>query len=139
MNNLPITLSLSKNNISLDKASGKGDSVDILIYKNNSNPLINNGNKSSTNHSSSSQFSNITMFATSSISKIGSLLNMTGSFSPDRFSITNDNMLNSSQPLKTVLKIEPSKDVMPGNYTLTISARYNNEITYSKIIDLNIK
>ena len=138
MNNLPITLSLSKNNISLDKASGKGDSVDILIYKNNSNALINNGNKSSTNPSSL-QHSNITMFATSSISKIGSLLNMTGSFSPDRFSITNDNMSNSTQPLKTVLKIEPLKDVAPGNYTLTISARYNNEVTYSKIIDLNIR
>ncbi|HVH96082.1 MAG TPA: hypothetical protein VM682_03980, partial [Bacillus sp. (in: firmicutes)] len=138
MNNLPITLSLSKNNISLDKASGKGDSVDILIYKNNSNPLIYNSNKSLTNQSSS-QLSNITMFATSSISKIGSLLNMTGSFNPDRFYITNDNISNSSQPLKTVLKIEPSKDVVPGNYTLTISARYNNEVTYSKIIDLSIK
>src|SRR6476469_323257 len=139
MNNLPVTISLSKNNISLDKASGKGDSVDILIYKNNSNPLINNSNKSLTNQSSSSQLSNITMFATSSISKIGSLINMTDSFNPDRFYITNDNMSNSSQPLKTVLKIEPSKDVVPGNYTLTISARYNNEVTYSKIIDLNIK
>jgi len=138
MNNLPIILSPSKNNISLDKASGKGDSVDILIYKNNSNPLINNSNKSLANQSSS-QLSNITMFATSSISKIGSLLNMTGSFSPDRFYITNDDTSNSSQPLKTILKIEPSKDVVPGNYTLTISARYNNEVTYSKIIDLNIK
>ena len=138
MNNLPIILSPSKNNISLDKASGKGDSVDILIYKNNSNPLINNSNKSLTNQSST-QLSNITMFATSSISKIGSLLNMTGSFSPDRFYITNDDTSNSSQPLKTILKIEPSKDVVPGNYTLTISARYNNEVTYSKIIDLNIK
>jgi len=138
MNNLPIILSPSKNNISLDKASGKGDSVDILIYKNNSNPLINNSKKSLTNQSST-QLSNITMFATSSISKIGSLLNMTGSFSPDRFYITNDDTSNSSQPLKTILKIEPSKDVVPGNYTLTISARYNNEVTYSKIIDLNIK
>ena len=138
MNNLPIILSPSKNNISLDKALGKGDSVDILIYKNNSNPLINNSNKSLTNQSST-QLSNITMFATSSISKIGSLLNMTGSFSPDRFYITNDDTSNSSQPLKTILKIEPSKDVVPGNYTLTISARYNNEVTYSKIIDLNIK
>jgi len=138
MDNLPITLSLSKNSINLDKTSGKGNSVDILIYKNNSNPLINNSNKSLTNQSSS-QLSNITMFATSSISKIGSLLNMTGSFNPDRFYITNDNLSNSSQPLKTVLKIEPSKDVVPGNYTLTISARYNNEVTYSKIIDLNIK
>ena len=138
MNGLPITLSLSKNNISLDKASRKGDSVDILIYKNNSYPLINNSNKSLTNQSSS-QLSNITMFATSSMSKIGSLLNMTGSFNPDRFYITNDNISNSSQPLKTVLKIEPSKDVVPGNYTLTISARYNNEVTYSKIIDLKIK
>ena len=138
MDNLPITLSLSKNSINLDKTSGKGNSVDILIYKNNSNPLINNSNKSLTNQSSS-QLSNITMFATSSISKIGSLLNMTGSFNPDCFYITNDNLSNSSQPLKTVLKIEPSKDVVPGNYTLTISARYNNEVTYSKIIDLNIK
>jgi virginiamycin B lyase len=139
INNLPITISTSKNNVSLEKTSGKGDSVDILIYKNNSNPLINNGNKSLTNQSSSSQLSNITMFATSSISKIGSLSNMTISFNPDHFSITSDNMSTSTQPLKTVLKIEPSKNVVPGNYTLTISARYNNEVTYSKIIDLNIR
>jgi len=138
MNNLPITISTSKDNVSLDKASGKGDTVDILIYKNISNAMINNSSKSLANKSSL-QPSNITMFATSSISKIGSLLNLTSNFSPDRFFITDDNMSNSSQPLKTVLKIVPSKDVVPGNYTLTISARYNNEVTYSKIIDLNIK
>ena len=104
MNNLPITISTSKDNVSLDKASGKGDTVDILIYKNISNAMINNSSKLLANKSSL-QPSNITMFATSSISKIGSLLNLTSNFSPDRFFITDDNMSNSSQPLKTVLKI----------------------------------
>jgi hypothetical protein len=32
-----------------------------------------------------------------------------------------------------------TKNVIPGNYTLTVSARYENSITYSKILDLIIR
>ena len=43
-------------------------------------------------------------------------------------------------PYNLTLDINPTKDVIPGNYTLTISARYNeNSITYSKIIDMIIR
>jgi virginiamycin B lyase len=95
------------------------------------------------------KLSNITMYATSSISKLGKLSNLTSSFSTERFSIPVNNnntttaMSSSSNsssnlPYKTTLKINPTKSVNPGNYTLTVSARYNNEVTISKIIDLNV-
>jgi virginiamycin B lyase len=43
------------------------------------------------------------------------------------------------QPYKTTLEINPTKYIVPGDYTLTISARYNDDITVSKIIDLDIR
>ena len=80
---------------------------------------------------------NITMFATSSIAKNGQLWNLTSNFDKHTLSVS-DVPISSLQPLKTTLYIDPTETVVPGNYTLTVSARYNNEITYSKIIDLYI-
>jgi len=34
-----------------------------------------------------------------------------------------------------ILEIKPTEKVVHGNYTLTISARYENSVTYSKIVD----
>jgi virginiamycin B lyase len=135
MSLLPISLSTSKNKIVIDKANGKGDIVDIYLYNNRSLSNSQEDNKSS----------NITMYATSSLSKLGTLSNLTSSFSKDKFPIPiqdNNTSTSSSHPFntpyKTTLKIEPTKSVVPGNYTLTISARYNKDITVSKIIDLDI-
>jgi virginiamycin B lyase len=143
INSLPISMSISKDTLAVDKATGKGDAVDIYIYKNGSNVF--NDNSSLPKPQMDNKSSNITMYVTSSISKLGKLSNLTNSFSTERFSIPVNNnnttaMSSSSSnlPYKTTLKMNPTKSVIPGNYTLTISARYNNDVTISKIIDLNI-
>ncbi|MGN6823086.1 MAG: Vgb family protein [Candidatus Nitrosocosmicus sp.] len=142
INSLPISISTSKDTLTVDKSTGKGDAVDIYIYRNGSN--VYNGNSSLPNPQMDNKSSNITMYATSSISKLGKLSNLTSSFSTERFSIpvnNNNTALSSSSsnlPYKTTLKINPIKSVNPGNYTLTISARYNHDVTISKIINLNI-
>jgi virginiamycin B lyase len=68
-------------------------------------------------------------------------LNLTSTFSKDRFSTTDLPITSGGpyQPYKTTLEINPTKYTVPGNYTLTISARYNDDITVSKIIDLDIQ
>ncbi|MGN6623762.1 MAG: Vgb family protein, partial [Candidatus Nitrosocosmicus sp.] len=142
INSLPISISTSKDTLTVDKSIGKGDAVDIYIYKNSSN--IYNGNGSLPKPQIDNKSSNITMYATSSISKLGKLSNLTSSFSTERFSIPVNNnstamsFSSSNLPYKTTLKINPIKSVNPGNYTLTISARYNHDVTISKIINLNI-
>jgi virginiamycin B lyase len=143
MNSLPISLSTSKNKMDIDKSTGKGDTVDIYLYKNSSK--LQNNNSSLSNSQGNNKSSNITMYATSSLSKLGVLSNLTSSFSTDKFSIPafdNNTLISPSSPFntpyKTTLKIDPTKSLVPGNYTLTISARYNKDITVSKIIDLDI-
>lgn len=77
------------------------------------------------------------MYTTSSISKSGILWNLTSNFREDQFTISD--IPSYPEPYKTTLEINPTTQVVPGNYTLTISARYNNDLTYSKIIAMNIK
>lgn len=143
INQLPISLSTSKDKMSIDSKNGKGDTVDVSIYTNKLNGTGNNGNNSNAflESDESGKPANITMFATSSISKNGSLLNLTGDFSKDRFSTTDlpVSAAGPYQPYKTTLEITPTTDIVPGDYTLTISARYNDDITVSKIIDLDIQ
>ena len=79
----------------------------------------------------------VKMFVSSSISKSGQLWNITGNFSNDEFLISE--ISSDYSPYNLTLDIKPTKNVIPGNYTLTISARYENTITYSKIIDMIIR
>ena len=145
MNNIPISLSTSKDKIIIDSKANIGDSVDVFVSRNklnNSDDISSyNGYESSSKMSSFDNLSdkpfNITMFATSSIAKNGQLWNLTSNFDKRTFSVS-DLPISSLLPLKTTLYISPTETVVPGNYTLTVSARYNNEITYSKIIDLHI-
>ena len=144
MNNIPISLSTSKDKVIIDSKANIGDSVDVFVSR---NKLNNSDDISSYNGYESSKMSsfdnlsdkpfNITMFATSSIAKNGQLWNLTSNFDKRTFSVS-DLPISSLLPLKTTLYISPTETVVPGNYTLTVSARYNNEITYSKIIDLHI-
>ena len=134
LDDLPISFSTSKDKIILDSNNGKGDTIDISIYKNNSNVTANDGTASINNELKKS--ANISMYATSSISKSGILWNLTSNFSTNRFTISG--VPSYSEPYKTTLEINPTAQVVPGNYTLTISARYNNDLTYSKIIDMII-
>ena len=77
------------------------------------------------------------MLTASSISSWGLLQNLTSEFSNDQLLIT-DLPTSSEQPYKVTLNVSPTENnVTPGNYTLTVSARYN-DMTYSKIIDFNI-
>jgi virginiamycin B lyase len=73
------------------------------------------------------------MFVSSSISKSGRLFNITGDFSNDEFLISE--ISPNTMPYNLTLDIKPTKNVIHGNYTLTVSARYENSITYSKILD----
>ena len=76
------------------------------------------------------------MLVSSSTSKSGILWNITGSFSKDEILISD---IPSNQPYNLTLEVKPTKDIVPGNYTLTISARYENSITFSKIVDVVIR
>ena len=145
MSNIPISLSTSKDKVIIDRKANLGDSIDVFVYQNK----LNNSDDVSSYNSSESELKmssfdnlsdkpfNITLFATSSIAKNGQLWNLTSKFDKHIFSVS-DLPISSLQPLKTTLYINPTETVVPGNYTLTVSARYNNEITYSKIIDLYI-
>ena len=83
---------------------------------------------------------NITMSATSSISKNGKLDNFRAQFSPTYLIVSEPQLSStSSSPQIISFKIESTKGVIPGNYTLTISAKYNDDLTVSKIIDMIIK
>jgi virginiamycin B lyase len=142
INQLPISLSTSKDAVTINGKNGKGDTVDVFIDKNNLNATgDSNNNNTILAGEEFSKPANVTMFVTSSVSKNGSLLNLTSNFSKDRFSTTDLPITAAApyQPYKTTLEINPTKDIVPGNYTLTISARYNDDITVSKIIDLDIQ
>ncbi len=84
-----------------------------------------------------SKEAHVTMFATSSMAKNGLLRNLTSNFSNEHFVLEDDNNFNNDL-LRTSLEIMPTENVVPGNYMLTVSARYNNDITISKVVDLNI-
>ena len=150
LDQIPIALGVSKNNITLDRESNRGDVLDIYVYNTLSNnlstttsPLINASRLNydvSNNDTKLDEPINITMSVTSSISKNGKLDNLTAQFSPTSLIIT-EPLLSSTSPSPqiTSLTIEPTKEVIPGNYTVTISAKYNDDLIVSKIIDMIVK
>jgi hypothetical protein len=74
------------------------------------------------------------MTVAGSVSSSGKLWNMTGQFSEDSFYFSKEN----KQPHMISLKVNPTQDLVPGNYTLTVGARYDS-MTYSKIVSLVVK
>ena len=58
----------------------------------------------------------------------GQLWNLSSKFSNSQFFLSN---ISYKDPYKIKLEVNPSSNTIPGNYTLTISARYDNSITYS--------
>jgi len=141
---IPITLGVSKDKLVLDSKNNKSDTIDIYIYENMLNST-NLGNSTTatdnTTIKSNDNPMNLTMDVTSSIAKNGKLANLTSSFSKDVISLVENQTseIGPSPQLKTTLEVNPTADVIPGNYTLTISAKYDNEITVSKMVDLEIK
>ena len=124
-------MNVSKNVIELNSKEDKGETIHISLYNNE----MNNSSKTDL-PKSKNDGGKVKMFVSSSISKSGQLWNITGNFSNDEFLLTE---ISNTMPYNLTLDIKPTKNVIPGNYTLTISARYENSITYSKILDLIIK
>jgi len=150
LDRIPISIGVSKSNITLDREDNRGDALDVYIYdtlssnlSTTTSPLINASrlyNDVSNNDTKLSEAMNISMSATSSISKNGKLDNFTAQFSPTSLIVSEPQLSSTSSSVQTTsFKIEPTKEVIPGNYTLTISAKYNDDLTVSKIIDMFIK
>jgi virginiamycin B lyase len=116
--NLPLWLSVSKDTVELDTVSLKGDELEILV------------------HSNRSELDKpVRMTIASSISHSGRLWNFTGDFSENEFNFVKgrDNATHAIN-----LSLKPSKELEPGNYTLTIGARYDS-VTYNKIVNLQVR
>ncbi len=138
MNQLPILLNTSKDKLIIDTTNGNGDTLDIYIYNNILNNTIDT--KYLTNESQY-KTANISMFVTSSISKTGQLVNLTNTLSKNQLPLSD---IPHNMPWRITLDISPNANTVTNvpdleNHTLTISARYNNDITISKIIDLVIR
>ena len=152
LDQIPITLSVSKDKMTIDGKNKTGDAIDIFINKNILNtskimdPTTGNANGSSSDKGLIEPV-NITLSITSSISKDGKLGNLTSNFSQDSVPIedlgsvsSNSPQIGPSTPYKISLEVKPTEgDVIPGNYTLTITARYGGDIAVSKIVDLIIQ
>ena len=76
------------------------------------------------------------MTIASSISHSGRLWNLTGTFSENEFNLLPVEVRN--EPYTVNLSLEPSKELQPGNYTLTIGARYDT-MTYNKVVGMQVK
>jgi virginiamycin B lyase len=114
---LPLWLSVSKDKVELDTQSLKGDQLEILVHPNRT------------------QLEKpVRMTIASSISHSGRLWNMTGEFSENEFYFVE----GRKDPYAITLSLEPSKELEPGNYTLTIGARYDS-VTYNKVLNMHIK
>jgi virginiamycin B lyase len=120
LDNLPIWLTVSKDRIILDRRNLSGDkeeSLQIFVYPNRNNLE-----------------EPVKMTIAGSISSSGRLWNVTSQFSKDTFYFSKDSM----DPYMVNLKVKPTQDLVPGNYTLTVGARYDS-MTYSKIVSLVVK
>ena len=133
INKIPLFMNISENVIELNSnKEDQGEIIHISLYNNE----MNNFSKIDLQKFKDDDDGRIKMFVSSSISKSGQLWNITGNFSNDEFLISE---ISPTVPYNLTLDIKPTKKVIPGNYTLTVSARYENTITYSKIIDMIIR
>jgi virginiamycin B lyase len=152
LDQIPIILSVSKDKMIIDGQNKTGDAIDIFIDKNSFNAskitdsTIGNANGSSSDKGLLEPV-NITMSVTSSISKDGKLSNLTSNFSQDSVPIedlesvsSTSSQIGPSTAYNISLEVNPTEGgVTPGNYTLTITARYGGDIAISKIVDLIIQ
>jgi virginiamycin B lyase len=123
LDDLPIWLSLSNDKIILDRRNLAGEqeeSLQIFVYPNRTNLE-----------------EPVKMTVAGSMSYSGRLWNMTGQFSEDLFYFPKKGGSNILPHIVT-LTLEPTQDLVPGNYTLTVGARYDS-MTYSKIVSLVVK
>jgi hypothetical protein len=76
----------------------------------------------------------VQMTVAGTMSYTGKLWGLTGQFSKEKFYFPE----GSTEPQIVTLKLTPEKDRVPGNYLLTVGGRYGT-VTYSKMLDLNVK
>lgn len=120
--NLSLWLDVSENKIELDTKALGSRTLEVFVYPNGTGNL----------HQEL-----VKMVVAGSMSPAGRLLNVTAEFSEDTFYFPVGKE-EKNEPYKVTLKITPTKDLVQGNSTVTIGARYGN-VTYSKILDLIAK
>jgi virginiamycin B lyase len=130
---LPLWLTVSKNRITLDTSSGKGEKLGIHIYPNSTFFREQKENIQVTPEDQ------IKITTATSITPSGKLWNITTTLDNDSVHLDNRsiglNMNYDNSPFPIEMEVKPIKGLVPGNYTLTVGARYGS-ISYSKIIDL---
>jgi virginiamycin B lyase len=122
---IPLWISIPENSTTMDLDKEKdrdGKSIKIFVYPNRSN--IDAGIKGEP----------IEMTVAGTMSHTGKLWNLTGQFSEEEFYFSE----GSTGPQIVTLKLTPDEDLVPGNYMLTVGARYGT-VTYSKMVNLNVK
>ena len=122
--NLPIYITVSKDSIHLNKSNLKSESIDVSVYPNTSKLT-----------------EAVKMTVAGSMSQSGRLWNLTEKFSEDSFRFLNntDSLIKGTPQMPHIvsLTLSPTADLLEGNYTLTIGARYG-PLTYSKIVNLQV-
>lgn len=111
---LPISISVSEESIVVDKSADRSYKVAITV-----NPRQQDLDE------------NVKMTVADSISSSGRLWNMTGNFDRDSFYLANNS------PQTVTLALTPEPELVAGDYTLTVGARYG-EVTVSKIVKLSV-
>ena len=129
-------MNASKDYISLDASSGKGDNLTIYVYPNNSYIREEYSDKQLPNNP-------VKITTATSITPSGKLWNIISKSSKETFyfdyhKMTGNNSSSDNNPYVIEMEIKPIKGIKPGNYTITVGARYES-VTYSKIIDLIVR
>jgi hypothetical protein len=75
------------------------------------------------------------MTVAGSMSHSGRLRNMTGEFSKNEFYFDKGGTKDTTYTVS--LSFQPSEELVLGNYTLTVGARYDTA-TYNKIVNLQV-
>jgi len=125
---LPLWLTVSKNKVILDTSSGSGDTLMIHLYPNSTYFEEQNKDNKPTPDVP------VKITTATSITPSGKLWNITTNLDSDTIYFENDDSYEYT-PYSIEMEVEPIKGLIPGNYTLTIGARYGS-VSYSKIIDL---
>lgn len=120
--------------ITLDTSSGSGDTLLVHLYPNNSYFSEQSKDDSKPIHRIPVKITTAT-----SITSSGKLWNITTNLDNDTIYFENDNATGIKSygytPHSVEMEIKPIRGLLPGNYTLTIGARYES-ISNSKIINL---
>ena len=126
---LPLWLTVSKNRITLDTSSGKGEKLMFYVYPNSTHFRERNKDNQVTPDGP------IKIAAATPITPSGKLWNITTLFDNDTIDLENSDMIYDNIPYSIEMEVKPIKGLMPGDYTLNIGARYGS-VSYSKVIDL---